>query len=217
MQNRVQTTGCGTRDNGIIGGVSQVMTTMLLIPAGYYVDKVHPIRLGMMAMIWSLVFVPTTAVVYLWDMPHSTVFWFSIIRGMVTLPFYVIFMASELPMFMRLLPHSRFGQFCSAMAVIRAGMMIVASIACGLFLDGLKLICQTRLHIPGDYYYRLIFIWQIVFMSAAIYFRVKLYKLWLKLGGDDNYVPPMFEEDEAELKDFRAGISESELSDTISK
>ncbi len=41
----------------VLGGVTGIITTMLLIPAGYYVDKKHPIRVGLTAMIWTLIFV----------------------------------------------------------------------------------------------------------------------------------------------------------------
>jgi hypothetical protein len=89
--------------------------------------------------------------------------------------------------------------------------MIVAGVICGLFLDGLKGFCQNALHIQGDYYYRLIFVWQILFVAAGVYYRVKLYKLWLKLGGDESYIPPMFEAEEKELKAFRNKSADREM------
>ncbi len=206
--------GLTMKEMGVIGGISGIVATLLLIPSGYYVDKKHPIRVGLTAMIWTLIFIPTN-IVFLWNWPHGTVLWLTIITTAVTLPAGVVFMAADLPMFMRLLPHSRYGQFCSANALVRSFMMIMAGVICGLFLDGLKSLCQNTLHIQGDYYYRLIFVWQVLFVIAALYYRVKLYRLWLKLGGDDDFVPPMFEADEIELKAFRnknkAGVTNAEI------
>lgn len=196
--------GLTMKEMGVLGGITGVISTLLLIPAGYYVDRQHPIRVGLTAMIWTLIFVPTN-MVYLWHHSHATVLWLTIVTTALTLPVGVVFMASELPLFMRLLPHSRYGQFCSANSIVRSAMMIVAGIVCGLFVDGLKHVCQVTFHIPGDYYYRWLFIWQIVFIALALCYRVKLYKLWMKLGGDKDYLPPMFEAEEAALKAYRTG------------
>lgn len=194
--------GLSMKEIGFLGGLSLLLTTLLLIPAGYYVDKKHPIRVGLTTMIWCLAFLPLNAI-FLWPMNHKTAYVLTIITTLVTLPVGAVFAASELPMFMRLLPHSRYGQFCSANSLIRSAMMIAAGVLCGLFVDYLKVFCQGTLHMKGDYYYRLIFIWQIVFVAIAVYFRVKLYKLWLQLGGDDNYLPPVFEKDEIALREAK--------------
>jgi maltose/moltooligosaccharide transporter len=194
--------GLSLKELGWIAGVSGVLTTVLLVPMGCLVDKKHPIRVGMTAMIWTLVFAPLN-VIFLWQYSHTAVLWLTIMTTAVTLPVGVIASASDLPLFMRLLPHSRYGQFCSANAMVRSAMTIVAGVVCGLFVDGLAWYCKTRLHIGGDYYYRLLFIWQIVFVALALYYRVKLYKMWLSLGGDDNYIAPMFENDEIEIRKHR--------------
>jgi len=158
--------GLNMKELGYLGGWSSVVATVLLIPAGSYVDKKHPIRVGLTAMIWSMIFVPTN-IIFLWSFDHHTVWWLTVAVTVVTLPVGVVFAASELPMFMRLLPHSRYGQFCSANSVVRSFMMIFCGVLAGWFVDLLKHICQSTLHIPGDYYYRLIFIWSTVFMAIG--------------------------------------------------
>lgn len=195
--------GLTMKEMGIIGGICGIVSAVLLIPAGCYVDRKHPIRVGLTAMLWTLVFIPTN-IVFLWNWPHGTMLRLAVITSALTLPVGVIFAASELPLFMRLLPHSRYGQFCSANSVVRSLLMIIAGVVCGAFVDGLRWFCHKVMHVPGDYYYRLIMIWQLVFTALALYYRVKLYKLWLKLGGDDGYVPPVFEADEIELKAYHA-------------
>lgn len=195
--------GLTMKELGVIAGVSGIVSTLILIPAGYYVDKKHPIRVGLISMIFSLIFIPAN-IIFLWHWPHGTVLTFTILITALTMPAGIVYVASELPMFMKLLPRSRYGQFCSANSVVSSGMLIFGGVVCGTFLDGLKWYCHNTLHIQGDYYYRLLFIWQFVFVALGLYYRVKLYKLWLKLGGDDGYVPPMFEADEAELRAYHA-------------
>ena len=119
----------------------------------------------------------------------------------IQLPMGIIFQASEYPFMMRVLPRSRFGQFCSANALVRSGVVIVSSISIGVVMDWLKVYCQNTLGLSGDYYYRFIFLWPLVFASIALYFRFKVYRMWLQLGGDDNYLPPMYEEDERKYKE----------------
>lgn len=84
--------------------------------------------------------------------------------------------------------------------IVRSAFMIGCGFACGWFLQASQMFSEKVLHQSGNYYYWLIYVWQIVFMAIALIYRVKLYRLWLKLGGDDSYAPPMFEAEEAELK-----------------
>lgn len=198
--------GLSMKDIGLIGGVTGVITTVLLIPAGTYVDRKHPIRVGMTAMIWNLIFVPTN-IIFLWNWNHATVLWLTIIITAITLPVGVVYAAAELPLFFRLLPHSRIGQFCSANSVVRSAMMIVAGVAAGYFVDLLRVYCQNIMHIPGDYYYRLTWVWSVAFLALALYYRVKLYKIWASCGGDENYLPPGFEADELELRRVKASMA----------
>lgn len=209
--------GLTLKELGMITGVSGIVSTVLLIPAGHYIDKNHPIRVGLSAMIWLLVS-GATNIIFLWSFPHRTVLILTIITTAVSVPIGVLLTACELPLFMRLLPQSRYGQFCSATMLVKSAMVIAAGVAAGYFMDGLKWFCQVHLHIQGDYYYRLSFIWTAVFLAVAVYYRVKLYKLWLKLGGDDGYLPPMFEADELALRASQATASStSDASDCLDK
>lgn len=78
-------------------------------------------------------------------------------------------------------------------------MLMAAGLVCGWYLDGTKSLMHSVAHVGGNYYYRAIFIWQMVFCALALIFRIKLYQLWLKQGADDNYMPPRFENDEDEI------------------
>ena len=54
---------------------------------------------------------------------------------MLNLPLGLIYNAVGLPMFMRILPKDRFGQFCSFNAVCQAVVEVAAGVAAGLYMD----------------------------------------------------------------------------------
>ena len=198
--------GLTLQDMGTIGGVSTLLCAIFLIPAGFYVDRRHPVRVGLYAMALGLLLTPLQAL-FLIRMSHAHVLLLFIFTQGIQLPMGIVFQASEIPFMMRVLPRSRFGQFCSANALVRSGVVIVSSMSIGVMMDLLKVYFEKTLGIPGNYYYRLIFLWPLVFVSIALYFRFKLYRMWLKLGGDDNYLPPMYEEEERKYKEDMAAMN----------
>jgi len=86
---------------------------------------------------------------------------------------------------MKLLPHDRYGQFCSANALVRSCILIIGGIGCGLFLD-----CMKPFGTTPDSCYRFISIWNEFFALGYLGFLYLLYRQWLVLGGLNAYVPP---------------------------
>ena len=191
--------GLTMREMGAISGVTTLLCAILLVPAGYLVDKKHPVRLGMFALAVSAVLSPLDAL-FLLNLSHRGALIVMIVTRALGLPFGTIYQATQMPLIMRVLPHSRFGQFCSAMNVVRSAFLLVAGIAAGLFVDGLRWWCQDIMHFPDDYYYRFIFLFGLPTIWIAVYLRWKIYKMWLEFGGDDNYLPPCYEQDELKYK-----------------
>ncbi len=68
---------------------------------------------------------------------------------------------SELPMFMKLLP-GQYGQFCSANALIRSIGLMVGGLACGMFLDAVKIFGATP-----DQCYRFVPVWNLTWLICA--------------------------------------------------
>ncbi len=101
-------------------------------------------------------------------------------------PFYTMMWAAEIPMFMRLLPKERYGQFSSANAMLRSFAMIFGSLLVGFFMNYL----QTGLGM-GDFRYRFYPVWTAFFQGLSLVFLVFLYREWKKRGGDKGYTPPM--------------------------
>jgi MFS family permease len=154
--------------------------------AAIYVDRWHPLRItayfaifGVTGIvysnwIWTVVAVP--AVVFFWlNMGNIIAQTFSITLNQ----------NAYLPVYMRVLPPSRYGQFCSAAAIIVSIGNIVAGLLAGAFIDFLKWLCNG-----SDYAYRFLWVW--IWPLAIVYasFVVLAYREWKRLGGDEQYHAP---------------------------
>jgi MFS family permease len=106
----------------------------------------------------------------------------------VTAPALALYMAAELPMYMRILPKSRYGQFSSANAMVRSLAVIVGGLLIGLGLDWLAQMFPTK-----DYCYRFVPLWTLVFFGCSLFFLRRLYSEWVTRGGAKSYHPPGFE------------------------
>jgi hypothetical protein len=169
---------------GKIGGIAGFVTTLLLYPAGMLSDRYHPIRIIGLTIFFSLLTAPVGLIYLFWDFTPHTILWITIIMTCITLPINVLYVAAALPMYMKLLPQERYGQFGSADAMIRSITTIIFGVLAGVFID-----CMKQWY--GDpWCYRLIPIWTIVFQTIAMIFFYFLYRGWQRYGGLTNYIPP---------------------------
>ncbi len=115
----------------------------------------------------------------------QTALWIFAALCFSSLPITTLHAASELPMFMKLLPQERYGQFCSANALIRSIGLMVGGLACGFFLDAMQ-----RFGATPDQCYRFVPIWNFAWLLASGFFYFLLYREWLRFGGLNSYVAP---------------------------
>lgn len=170
---------------GKVMGVSQIISTLLLIPAGVLCDRKHPIRVVLLGLTIMTISTPI-GFIFLWpSMPPNVAVWLAVAYTAVQIPGTVIFQASALPLFMRFLPHDRYGQFSSANAMVRSITMILAGAAVGVLFDALKMRFPE-----SDYYYRFVPFWVFGLQVLALGATFSLYRAWKGLGGDTAYVPP---------------------------
>jgi Na+/melibiose symporter-like transporter len=171
---------------GDLGAITMFVSLLLQYPAGWLADKWNPIR----------VFTLTTFItfgqnicqclfIFFPDLTPKTnlliMYWLSF----TLMPFSVLHGAAEIPMYMRLLPKERYGQFCSANAMIRSFALIFGSILAGYFMDSLA----THFHMD-DFRYRFYPVWAVAFQIPAFIFLGLLYREWKRRGGDKGYTPP---------------------------
>jgi hypothetical protein len=81
---------------------------------------------------------------------------------------------------MRVLPRERYGQFCSANALLRS-----LGVICGGFLAGAFIDIMKHFYHGSDYAYRFIPIWSIFWSAAALFFLWRLYQGWKLLPAKD--------------------------------
>ncbi len=89
------------------------------------------------------------------------------------------------PLFMIMFPRSRYGQYCSANAMLRALAGIAGGLLAGIFFDLMKHF------VSHNHVYRFMPVWQMAFSLPAMICVLFLYRSWKHYGGDECYVPPI--------------------------
>jgi MFS family permease len=152
-------------------------------------DLYHPIRVVIAGTVMGLVIVNPVCLVWLfWHPSHQVVYWTSMAIGLLLMaPAIALTGVYDPPLFMRLFPRSRYGQFCSTNAIWRSIGGIIGGVSAGAFLD-------VMTHALGkERAYFCIPLWQLIFGIPSFYCLLKLYQSWKKHGGDNEYVPPVIQ------------------------
>lgn len=172
---------------GKTSAVAAIVSAALMYPAGIIADRLHPLRVLMWATIALLLIQPLWLVFLFYDFSSAVSHGLFIAITAVTAPALALYMASELPMYMRILPKSRYGQFSSANAMVRSFAIILGGLLLGFALDRLAVVFPAK-----DYCYRFIPLWSLLCVGASLFFLRRLYSEWLKRGGLTSYHPPGF-------------------------
>ena len=120
--------GLSLDDFGRINGLVAFFIMVLSYPLGWLADRLHPLRCYIFAVILVIV---TNVFSYFFTVDRLSYIVTTVLLSVV----YAIQGASTLPMFARLLPRERYGQFCSAQAVFNALLLVLANWGGGLFID----------------------------------------------------------------------------------
>jgi maltose/moltooligosaccharide transporter len=182
-----QAVGLNVGQIGDINGTTLVATGALILYSGWLADKYHPFRVVLVgAVLGTFVTTPLNFVWLFWHPSQNVAFWFCIATGIgLAAPVAALNGVYDPPLFMRIFPRERYGQFCSANSIWRALGAIIGGILTGYFLDLITpLVGKDR-----AYYY--IPVWQLIWGVPGFYCLVKLFLGWKRYGGDKSYVPPM--------------------------
>lgn len=165
------------------GSVAMVASTWF---TAIFVDRWHPLRIKA----YLCVFAATTGFGgWVWmfmTLPPNVFFWLSLGGLLVTRFSFTLGEQCAIPIFMRLMPKSLYGQFSSANAMVRtAGGTLLGGLLAGLCMDAFKW------HYGGsDFAYRWVWLWPWVFGIGSAVFVCLGYREWKRLGGDEDYRPP---------------------------
>lgn len=170
---------------GRINAISAIAMMAAMYFMAIFVDRWHPLRIcvygavfGVLGNLMSLVWIFVTV-------PGNYFFWMNLGNVMIGTFLSALVAVAGLPCEMRIFPKSRFGQFCSAQAMIRSVFVMVSGILAGIFIDIVRNLCNG-----SDYSYRFMFIWISVFSIISATFMVMTYLEWHRLGGDKHFHPP---------------------------
>lgn len=177
--------GLSLEQIGYISAISSIamMTAMYLM--AIFVDRWHPLRIcvygavfgvlgNFMSMVWIFVTVP-----------GNYFFWLNLGNVLIGTFLAALVGVASAPSQMRIFPHSRYGQFCSAQAMLRSTFTVIAGVLAGLFIDTVKYLCNG-----SDYAYRFIHVWMTVFAAISATFLIMVYREWYRMGGDKYFHPP---------------------------
>jgi len=164
------------------GGIATLAATYF---TAIFVDRWHPLRIATYIAVFGAV---TGFSGWIWltmTLPGSLYFWLSL-GGTLVFAFGTCLQdACGIPLFMRLMPKSRYGQFSSANSIIRSFARILGGLLAGPFIDAIQ-----HFYHGSDFAYRWIFVWPWMFNIVSTVFICMGYREWKRLGGDDNYCPP---------------------------
>jgi MFS family permease len=153
-----------TRDEfGHIGAWIMFLGMLLSYPFGVLADRLHPVRLNL----FSLPLLITAGLLQFFLIHDIRTAWILTLLGDVMGRAY---WCSRVPMWMRVFPKERYGQFASAQGMVLAASTILGGYISGEFLD--------RLH---DYRY--VFLWGVGCSSISLIFAILMYRDWIKQGG----------------------------------
>ncbi len=177
--------GLTLQDIGTMGAITSFVSFWLQYPAGWLADKWNPIRVYTLTTFVTFGAVVFEMIFVFWDFDRQTSLMILYVLSFTAMPFRTLHGAAELPMYMRLLPKDRYGQFSSANSMIRSFATIFGSIAAAYGME--KLGTWFGMDDKRYCYYA---VWQVFFQIPAFFFLWMLYREWLKRGGDKGYVPP---------------------------
>ena len=155
--------------------------------ASVFVDRWHPLRI----MAYSGVFAATLSLSgWVWlfvTLPPEAFFWIQMLGvGLLGIFHGALLRDASMPFDIRLLPKSRYGQFCSAQSILANVCKMVAGVAAGLFFMFLK----EKFFRGSDFAYRFNFVWAAAANILMAFVICSLYRQWKALGGDLHFHPP---------------------------
>ena len=164
---------------GLYTGGAAILAAVLLLPCGALSDKFRPIRTLLLStsLLAGLSLLPLVFLVFPIEAGKAFPVW-CVVFGL-SVPVTALFFASEMPIYMQLLPREKYGQFCASTSLVRSVAAMIAGVSCGLFLDGARGFTKSP-----DEAYRYLPIWFSVFQGLSAMCLWLLYREWKRRGGD---------------------------------
>ena len=170
---------------GKISAISSITMMAAMYFMAIFVDRWHPLRICVYGAVFGIL---GNFVFLVWifvTLPGNYFFWLNLGYVLIGTFLYALVGTAGFPTEMRIFPQSRFGQFCSAQAMLRSTFTVIVGVLSGLFIDAIKYLFNG-----ADYAYRFIHVWTTLFSIVSAIFLVMVYREWYRLGGDKHFHPP---------------------------
>ena len=152
-----------------ISGIAGILAVTTLLPLGWLVDWLRPLRVYILGMIFVI---GSNLYAFFFCIDSTT---YMIVALLLALA-YCIQNSSNIPLFIEMLPKDRYGQFCSAQAIFRSVLTFAANFAAGEFI-----LC---------FGYRYLFVWDMLFTLFALFCTFMLMRAYHAHGGPKHFVAP---------------------------
>ena len=168
-------------------GVAYQLSSGIVMPlTGWLADRYHPIRVVLWGLVAQLLIEPIGLIWLFWHPAPKVIFY---VMGAMSVclraPITSLVWVMDPPLFMRVFPRERYGQFGSANAMCRSFASMIGGLLVGVYLDVL-----TR-HFGAKTAYCLLPLWSIIFYAGTLFCMFKFYRSWKQHGGDSAYVAPL--------------------------
>ncbi len=177
--------GLSMEQMGKMGAMGQVSTLLAIAVTATFIDRWHPLRVSTYAAVFGLIH---TFMPWVWifvSLPTQIIFYLFSAWIVISQFQGAIGSAAGMPLYMRVFPKSRFGQFCSAQGLLTTLVSAVAVILGGAFIDLLG-----RFFVQPNFEYRFLWVWQLIFGIPTAVCIIYAYRIWHRMGGDANFHPP---------------------------
>ena len=180
-----QSVGLSLTQLGQFTGSLGIIMAVLLLPCGVFSDRYHPVR-AMRIAVTLLPFFSILPIVFaLTTVPPNWAFFVWCVTFGATAPVMALYVASELPTYMQILPRDRYGQLCSSNAMVRSLATMAGGVLGGGFMDLMKNLTSN----PDDAF-RFVPLWLAGFQALSAVAFWLLYREWKQRGGREGYTPP---------------------------
>ncbi len=168
---------------GTLAAVTGSIQMFLIYPAGMIADRFHPLRL----MVWmesAIVVLTPLGLIFLFTSFSPEVnYWILFVFALLNMPLSLLYQATLMPLYMRIFPREKFGQFCSFNAMCIASVSAIGGIVGGLFIDLMRKAFPESVY-GENFYYRMIPAWDSFFSVLALILLLVLYREWRKGEGE---------------------------------
>jgi len=170
---------------GYVAAAASTAAMLAMYFMAIFVDRWHPLRISVYGAVFAVLGNATSLIWIFVTLPGNYFFWLNLGNVLIGSFLTALITVAFSPCQMRIFPRSRYGQFCSAQAMLRSTFTVGAGLLAGVCVDGVKYLCGG-----SDFAYRFIHVWIVLFSALSAFFLLRLYREWYRLGGDRHFHPP---------------------------